>query len=149
MRSPGNILFKLFLLALTINACKDSGDPVASMSPLPSSPTSYCYSGYNSKDLLVVVGAMTLAFADSQTVSGTWILECVAPCENFGPHTGSGALRGSIQGKRVIVDLNPGWADNNVLLSGSIDKDRFSGTWMWSTFVGPTSEGRFEALRSQ
>jgi hypothetical protein len=149
MRSPGTILFMMFVLALTINACKDSGDPVASMPPLPSSPTSYSYRGYNSKGLLVVVGSMTLALTDSQTVSGTWRLECVAPGENVGPQTGSGTLRGSIQGARVMVDLNPGWADNNVFLSGSFDKDRFSGTWMWSTFVGPTSEGKFEALKSQ
>ena len=149
MRSPGTILFKMFLLGLTINACKDSGDPVASMPPLPSSPTAYSYSGYNSKGLLLVVGSMTLALTDSQIVSGTWTLQCVSEGENVGPQTGSGTLMGSIQGTRVEVNLNPGWADNNVFLSGSIDKDRFSGTWMWSTFVGPTSEGKFEALKSQ
>lgn len=56
---------------------------------------------------------------------------------------------GGIRGARVTVNLNPQWVDNNVFLSGSFDKDRFSGTWMWSTFVGSTAEGKFEALQSQ
>jgi hypothetical protein len=149
MRLPGIILFKLSVLALTINACKDSGDPVASVPPLGGPPASYSYSAFNSKGQLVVVGSMTVAMMDSRIVSGTWRLECVAQCENVGPQTGTGTLRGSIQESTVTINLNPGWADNNVFLSGSFDKDRFSGTWMWSTFVGPTSEGTFEALKSQ
>ncbi|MCX6142957.1 MAG: hypothetical protein NTZ35_07030 [Ignavibacteriales bacterium] len=147
MQSPGTILFMMFALALTVNACSDSGDSVASLPPSGGSPSSYSYSGYNAKGLLVVAGSMTLAVTDSWTVSGTWTLKCVAPGENVGPQTGSGTLTGSIQGARVMVNLNPGWADNNVFLSGSFDKDRFSGTWMWSTFVGSTAEGRFEAIK--
>ena len=149
MRSPGTILFKMFVLALTFIACIDIGDPAGSIPPLGGYPTSYSYSGYNSKGQLVVVGSMTLAVTDSQTVSGTWALQCVVPGENVGPQTGSGTLLGSIRGARVTVNLNPQWVDNNVFLSGSFDKDRFSGTWMWSTLVGSTAEGKFEALKSQ
>ena len=147
MRSRGKILFTILALALTIDACKDIGEPVASMPLLPGPPTSYSYSGYNSKGLLIVVGSMILAVTDSQVVSGTWALECIAQGEKVGPQTGSGTLKGIIQDSRVALNLNPGWADNNVFLSGTFDKDRFSGTWMWSTFVGSTSEGRFEALK--
>ena len=147
MRSPGTILFVMFALAFTVNACSDGGDPVASLPPLGSSPSSYSYNGYNSKGLLVVVGSITLVVTDSQVVSGTWTLECIAQGEKVGPQTGSGTLTGSFQNSRVAVNLNPGWVDNNVFLSGTFDKDRFIGSWMWSTFAGPTSEGRFEALR--
>ena len=147
MRSPGTILFVIFALAFTVDACSDSGAPVASLPPLGSLPSSYSYSGYNSKGVLVVLGSITLAVTDSQVVSGTWRLECIAQGEKVGPQTGSGTLKGSIQDSRVALNLNPGWADNNVFLSGTFDKDRFSGTWMWSTFVGSTSEGRFEALK--
>jgi hypothetical protein len=149
MRLPGTILFKICLLALTIGACKDSGGPVDSMPPPGSYPTSYSYKGYNSKGVLVVIGSMTLAVTDSRTVSGTWKLDCIALGENVGPQTGNGTLAGSVQDARVMVNLNPGWADNNVFLSGSFDNDRFVGTWMWSTYIGPTSQGTFEALRSQ
>jgi hypothetical protein len=147
MRSPGTILFVIFTLAFTVNACSDGGDPVASLPPLGSTPSSYSYSGYNSKGVLVVIGTMTLAVTDSQVVSGTWALECIAQGEKVGPQTGSGILRGSLQNSRVAVNLNPGWADNNVFLSGAFDKDRFFGTWMWSTFAGSTAEGRFEAIK--
>jgi hypothetical protein len=147
MRSHGTILFTVLVLTFAINACKDNGEPVTSMPPLPGQPSSYSYSGYNSKGTLVVVGSMTLAVTDSQIVIGTWALECIAPGEQLGPQTGSGTLRGSIQESRVALNLNPGWVDNNVFLSGTFNKDRFSGTWMWSTFVGSTAEGRFEAIK--
>ena len=147
MRSPGTILFVIFALAFTVDACSDSGAPVASLPPLGSLPSSYSYSGYNSKGVLVVLGSITLAVTDSQDVSGTWRLECIAQGEKVGPQTGSGTLQGSFQDSRIAVNLNPGWMDNNVFLSGTFDKDRFSGTWMWSTFVGPTAEGRFEAIK--
>jgi hypothetical protein len=147
MRSPGTILFVMFALAFTVNACSDGGDPVASLPPLGSLPSSYSYSGYNSKGVLVVVGSMTLAVTDSQVVSGTWALECIAQGEKVGPQTGIGTLQGSYQNSRVALNLNPGWMDNNVFLSGTFDKDRFIGTWMWSTFVGSTAQGRFEAIK--
>jgi hypothetical protein len=137
----------VLVLAFTDNACQDNGEPVASMPPLPGPPTSYSYSGYNSKGVLVVVGSMTLAVAESQLVSGTWTLGCIVPGEKVGPQTGSGILRGSIEEARVSIDLNPGWADNNVFLSGTFDKDRFIGTWMWSTLIGSTAAGRFEAVK--
>jgi hypothetical protein len=149
MQLPWIKFFSTFVLALTINGCKDGGDPVASMPPLGGAPTSYSYRAYNSKGLLVVTGTLSLAVTGNWTVSGTWTLECVAPGESVGPQTGSGTLIGSIEGAKLMVNLNPGWADNNVFLSGTFDNDRCSGTWMWSTFAGPTSEGRFEALKSR
>jgi hypothetical protein len=139
----------MFALTLTFNACSDSGDPVTSLPPLGGLPSSYRYSAYNSKGLLVVTGSMTLAVADNWTVSGTWTLTSVAPGESVGPQTGSGTLTGTIQGARLTVNLNPGWIDNNIFLSGSFSKDRFNGTWMWSTFVGATSQGMFEAIKVQ
>ena len=53
-----------------------------------------------------------------------------------------------IQGTSISMNLNPGWADNNVVLSGTVEKDRISGKWTWITFVGPTAEGTFEAIKT-
>jgi hypothetical protein len=147
MRSSGSILFTIVVLTLTMNACKDHGEPIASIPLLPGPPTSYSYNGYNSKGQLVVVGSMTLAVTDSRIVSGRWNLECITPGEKVGPQTGNGTLSGNIDGASVSINLNPGWVDNNVFLFGSFDKGRFSGTWTWSTFIGPTSAGSFEALQ--
>jgi hypothetical protein len=148
MQSPRIVFCVIFTLAFAV-ACKDGGDPVSSATPLGNSPSSYSYKAYNSKGSLVVAGTITLAVTDGGTMSGRWTLECVAPGEKVGPQTGTGTLSGTIQGTTVTINLNPGWVDNNVFLSGSLDKDRLSGTWMWSTFVGSTSQGGFEAIKFQ
>jgi hypothetical protein len=147
-RSPWIQLSLMFVLTLSISACSDNGDTAVG-TPLPGSfPTTYSYRGYNSKGALVVVGSVTLAVTGGSILGGTWALECIVPGENVGPQTGSGTLAGTIQGAKANLDLNPGWADNNVFLSGTFETDRFIGSWTWSTFAGPTSAGTFEAVKS-
>ena len=149
MRSQRTLCLILFLTALMMSACKDIGDPVSSTPPVRNSPDSYNYRAYDSKGVLVVSGLMTLAFSDSGTIHGTWSLQNVAQGEDVGPQTGNGTLTGSVTGTLVSINLNPGWVDNNIFLAGSLGTDRLIGTWMWSTFVGPTSRGTFEALKSK
>ncbi len=105
----------------------------------------------------VVSGMLELRFGEppdlggEEGISGTWILELEKGGAEVGPQTGSGDIAGSIdQEGNIWMDLNPGWADNNVFLSGSFSDERygdFSGTWMYSTLVGPTAEGSFKAER--
>jgi hypothetical protein len=146
MRSPW-ITLLMYLLILTVSACKDDGDPVANVLPPGSSPTSYSYKGYNAKGTLVIVGSFSMATTGGSEVSGTWSLACIVPGEQVGPQTGTGELAGTLEGARLTLSLNPGWADNNVYLTGSIGKDQITGTWMWSTYAGPTSQGSFEAAK--
>ena len=48
-------------------------------------------------------------------------------------------------GDTVIVDLNPGYADNNVILVGVLRSGHLDGTWQWDTVSGPSTQGGFSA----
>ena len=146
MRPRGVAIWMFLSWSALAGACKDIGDPVAN-DPLPSgSPRTYAYKGFNSNGVLVVTGTLRLTCGDDQTIEGGWSLGNLLPDEQIGPQTGTGTLRGTLQGTSVSLNLNPGWVDNNVFLSGTFGKDGFSGTWTWVTFVGPTASGKFEAV---
>lgn len=117
----------------------------------------YTYSGFDETDDTVIRGSLRLQFSetgDEQTplnVAGTWNLMKVKDAEKLGPQIGTGDLEGSVSAVGEIwLNLNPGWADNNVFLAGHFSShslDEFEGTWTYSTFVGPTNSGSFEAKR--
>jgi hypothetical protein len=136
----------LLAAACFILGCKDAGVPVTDV---PGPRTSYQYEGYDSKGTLVVTGVITLSYADSVTITGEWAFEKVGPSDGIGPQIGAGLLSGMAHGPEISINLNPGWADNNVILSGKIEGDRIQGKWTWVTFVGPTTEGTFTATKSQ
>lgn len=148
MRLRLMLLITLLALSLSSDACKDSGDTLVGSPPPGGSPVKWSYRGYNSKGSLIVIGKVVLAQIDSTTINGTWILEGITAGEQVGPQLGTGKLTGMIQGTSISMNLNPGWADNNVVLSGTVEKDRISGKWTWITFVGPTAEGTFEAIKT-
>ncbi len=138
----------VLMIILTYMACMDrGGQPVESLNPR-GLPTSYHYSAYNANGDLAVNGTITLTTIDSSSVSGTWLLLAVIPSDKIGPQTGTGKLVGSIQKSSISINLNPDWVDNNVFLQGTVSPDSINGRWMWSTFIGPTAEGEFKAIRT-
>jgi hypothetical protein len=131
---------------LSFVACTDKGDPpVGSLQP-GGVPSNYNYMAYNSKGDLALNGTMKLTVIDSTSIAGTWSIVAVLPSEKVGPQVGTGKLTGTIQNSLVWINLNPGWVDNNVFLQGTLSSDRITGRWMWSTFIGPTADGTFEAM---
>jgi hypothetical protein len=65
---------------------------------------------------------------------------------------GSGELRGAIlhgeeQEGRLLLDLNPYFADNNTGFNAERVDDRLVGTWGWTTITGVRTFGRFTAVR--
>jgi hypothetical protein len=86
---------------------------------------------------------------DSTSIVGSWALDQVQVSDKVGPQVGTGKLAGMMAGKSVSINLNPSWVDKNVFLQGTMDDSRMSGKWMWSTFVGSTAEGTFEAIKKQ
>jgi hypothetical protein len=107
-------------------------------------PTANTYIAYDSAGTLVVQGTMLINVKDS-TITGSWRLSKIGNAQNIGPQTGNGTLKGIIHDGTYYIDLNPGWADNNVLLAGKIENKILHGSWTWSTFAGPTNGGTFEA----
>jgi hypothetical protein len=102
----------------------------------------YRYTASNAGDSAVVVGTITLANPDSTLLTGRWVLTAVNAATEIGPQTGTGTLRGS-SSSGISINLNPGFADNNVLLDGAAANDSITGIWRWSTFTGTSAEGRF------
>jgi hypothetical protein len=140
----------LIVLALSCSlvSCTDNGDPLVS-DLQPGFPVNYDYRGFDAKGSLVVAGTMSMTATDTTSVSGTWAFEGVSLVDKIGPQVGSGRLVGNIQQTTISINLNPGWADNNVLLFGTIGSRRITGRWTWVTFAGPTTEGTFEAIKGR
>ena len=140
------------------------GSPVQTTDPAggPAIPGStpvnsqlYAYTAYDAGGVAVVSGELTLRFSDPDpegtiSISGTWSTRRVGGDGPVGPQVGTGKLAGSVSGAGEIqIDLNPGWADNNVLLFAHGKPSKFSdfvGTWSRETFIGPLAGGSFRAL---
>ena len=137
------------LLCLSLIGCTDKGDqPADNLHPAGTSLV-YGYKAFNTKGDLAVSGTLVLTSSDSGSVSGTWAFVAILPSEKVGPQIGTGTVAGTRQHSSIWVNLNPGWADNNVILQGTVATDRIIGRWSWSSFIGTAAEGTFEAIRGQ
>jgi hypothetical protein len=107
------------------------------------------YRGYDRGGVLIIKGWLFIRLHDSADVDGEWCLDRVGDPENTGPQIGLGALRGRIEGTKLSLNLNPGFADFNVSLNGMYDGAVFTGVWRYKTIRGIVSEGAFEAARHE
>jgi hypothetical protein len=93
----------------------------------------------------VVAGTMWIQVQEDRSVTGSWELMRVPNSDTtiaVGPQLGSGTLAGRRTVWGLWLDLNPGWADNNVMLSLSPQSfDALVGTWDHVTIVGPATGG--------
>lgn len=111
----------------------------------------FSYSASNAEGKTLVVGKIVLTFTSDSTVSGTWELAAapgVDPGTIKGSQLGTGELRGSRVDGKLLLNLNPGYADNNVTLEAAPASGGYSGTWSWSSFAGPQAGGKFKATRA-
>jgi len=134
------------LYAAAIGGCTAPADPVIAGDP----GGVYSYLA-DLGDSPVVEGTMTFQVAADSTVTGTWELHRVPVSDTtlvVGPQTGSGTIAGRRTATGVWLDLNPGWADNNVFLALIPETTGgLSGTWDYSTLIGPVSGGAVRLLR--
>ena len=107
----------------------------------------YFYTAFDSAGARLVEGTLSLTINDS-SVTGEWHLSKISTAQNIGPQVGSGQLQGSMHDGTLSLNLNPQWVDNNVFLFGKIENSIFRGSWSWSTFVGITNAGSFEARKT-
>lgn len=106
----------------------------------------YAYEAYTMAGAPLLSGTMLLDVHRDASVTGTWSIGWVPGADTsvaVGPQVGAGMLRGSIENGMLLLDLNPGWADNNVFLSGTARNGAIVGTWGYSTLVGAVSGGSF------
>lgn len=99
----------------------------------------------------VVTGMVRLQVQGDSSVTGTWELQRVPGSDTsitVGPQLGSGSLQGRRSPNGLWLDLNPGWADNNVFLALRLPvSSTLSGTWGHSTLVGPVAGGSVRLQR--
>ena len=139
-RTVSAVIGLSFILLLQIGCSKDK-----SVDPLP--PAGFHYTAYDTAGTLVVDGWLTLIVRDSSHVNGEWHLARVNNGQNIGPQTGDGLLAGEFDHGTLLINLNPGYADNNVFLSGQFNAHIYSGSWNWSGFPGVLNRGTFQAVR--
>ncbi len=130
----------LFLATLAIGC---SENPVADDLPTGA----FRYIGYDTLGQAVVQGYLRIMLKDSSRLIGEWALVRVNDGSAIGPQTGSGVLDGSIDGTTMGLNLNPSMIDNNVLLSGTLQGNTYTGTWMYVGFPGVLNRGTFAARR--
>jgi hypothetical protein len=109
------------------------------------------YLAYDESGNLLLTGTITLEAAPDSALTGSWSIQR-APGSDMnavvGPQVGAGTLDGHYGGENTMINLNPGWADNNVfLLAQRSDEQSLTGRWQHSTFVGPVAEGPFRLRR--
>jgi hypothetical protein len=106
------------------------------------------YRAFDADGQLLLVGSVTLEVRGDSSITGTWEIGWAPGADRttvVGPQVGTGTLAGSVGAEHTWIDLNPGWADNNVfLLASTADHGALAGQWQHSTFIGPVAEGRFE-----
>ncbi len=108
------------------------------------------YSAFSASGEPILKGIIQLQFPDDTTVTGSWRIAWVAgadTAERVGPQVGTGQLAGSRHRDTLWLDLNPGFADNNVGLTAVATRAGWRGEWQWTGFPGPLSQGRFTASR--
>ena len=88
---------------------------------------------------------MEITTLTAGVIDGKWEIKTSAPMAQTGPQNGRGKIGGQWSGNKIMLDLNPGWRDNNVVLSGKFQKGKISGTWGWNGIAGTMAEGTFEA----
>ena len=107
----------------------------------------YSYTSFDSSGTPIVEGILTMTINNSQQIIGKWDFELIGNPQNIGPQEGKGDLLGSVEQDRIWVELNPQFRDNNLQLLGTIKNNKFSGTWGWSSILGLTNHGTFEAIK--
>lgn len=134
----------LLLGTLTLAACEGE------LGPTPDGVEQiWAYTAFSPTGLPAVSGTFHVV-TEGRDFKGSWETHLVLPNADMGPQVGTGTLRGSwdIEGQTIGLDMNPGWADNNVFLTGRFVGRDLEGTWSHSTIMGPVAGGDFVARRT-
>lgn len=123
-----------------LSSCGDDSSTSSSM-------TTYKYTSFDSTGNKIIEGYLWIDSIDSVEVKGRWRFNLVSNCENMGPQIGKGNFEGTTDmWGRMLLNLNPGMIDNNVLLEGSMQLSyRIDGRWSYVGFPGLINWGSFEA----
>ena len=139
----------LALLAGLFAACSD-GMPDSEKGDVSGQ---FRYTGYDRQGTVVIRGTLDLNEDSGGLVNGRWNLQAVGNPDRLGPQVGQGDAQGNVTtssggAAELVLNLNPGWADNNVFVYGQVRGSRIEGDWQWSTLLGSVQSGTFVAERN-
>jgi hypothetical protein len=121
---------------LVLSGCTGSVDPYEGI---------YRYRAYDHTGGVVVTGLLEFREKSQEGVKGVWQLEAVNGAGNTGINNSFGHFEGFLKGDAIYLDLHPGWIDNNVILTGVMNSESFSGEWAYIGFPGVINQGKFDA----
>ncbi|MBU8932673.1 MAG: carboxypeptidase-like regulatory domain-containing protein [candidate division Zixibacteria bacterium] len=107
----------------------------------------YQYFGYDSSGFLEVSGWLAWNYVNSTYLTGIWRISNAGGMDTTFHMVDSGRLAGIHEDGHIFIDLNPGFADANTLLSGTVSEQSISGTWQTVGFIGVLDSGSFIAVR--
>ena len=137
-----------FLVILAVGACSTDGSNSAPDGVIVAGSLRYQATTLAGEPL--VRGRMSIDVLPDSAIVGTWSAEWAPGADRtveVGDQIGNGTLVGRQTEEGAYIDLNPGYADNNVILLPIRTEGGFTGTWYWSTITGPRTQGKFTALR--
>ncbi|HED05906.1 MAG TPA: hypothetical protein ENI61_04395 [Ignavibacteria bacterium] len=139
------LIFVVFLaIMFSFISCNKESEGL--VGPIPSGI--YSYTSYDTSGTAIVKGRFTLNYKDSLQIIGEWHFEKIGNTQNIGPQVGSGKLIGNVKQHRIWIELNPLFRDNNFLLIGTMENNKYIGVWKWISFSGITNHGTFEAEKN-
>jgi len=150
------IVFEVFCLSfLFLSACKDNvvgtlTDEDHNTADSISGTKLESNNNYTAYDSIgFVVSEVTLSFEmkDSTNITGVWEIQKAGNPQNIGSQVGNGVLVGGLNDGTLLIELNPDFRDNNVFLQGELEENKCNGKWFYSSFIGLTNWGTFEAQK--
>lgn len=108
---------------------------------LESTESELKFSAFDKNGVLLREGTIVLDTTDPDDVTGIWRIRDVLISDEYK----KGTLRGFFADGILVVDLNPGWVDNNFFMRGTYDGKFYKGTWQQVGFPGVMESGSFIA----
>ena len=137
----------VFLAILAVCACQTEGPESVQDRGMVDGSLRYEATSLAGRPL--IRGRLNIDILPDSSIVGTWTADWAPGADRtveVGDQIGSGTLQGRQTAEGGYIDLNPGYADNNVILHPTPADRGFTGTWYWSTIAGPRTLGRFTAL---
>ena len=141
---------RLLALTLLVAAC-DGTAPTGPLNLVPGG--NYTYTAYSAAGDPVLTGTMHLEYGalpalaePPRGLAGTWSIDWAKGADRstiVGPQIGSGQIDGQTDETGVKLSFLPNRVDNDVSLTGVARGPEVSGTWTYTTLVGPSQHGRF------
>ncbi|GBD92067.1 hypothetical protein BMS3Abin04_02800 [bacterium BMS3Abin04] len=133
-------IFILPIVLFSLFSCSDSLVP-------DTLPGTYNVTAFDSLGLKISQGSLTVNLISNSKIEGEWSFIQIGSNSDDGFMFGDGKYTGIVNGDTVRINLNPDMIDNNINLFGIFNDGVIAGKWEWSTFIGVTARGTFNAVK--